>query len=197
MQGILTAERVALNFLGHLSGVATITRAFVTAVEGTGTRILDTRKTIPGWRTLEKVAVRAGGGVNHRHGLYDMILVKDNHLVAAGGVREAVEKIRSRNRDGLLVEVEVNRLEELEELLPLGVDRVLLDNMDLENLRAAVAMARALGEGSPELEASGNMTLERVRAVAETGVDFISAGALTHSAKQADFSLRVLEGLEG
>jgi len=192
LRGILTGERVALNFLGRLSGVATLTRRYVDAVEGTGTRILDTRKTTPGWRVLEKAAVRAGGGENHRMGLHDMVLVKDNHLVAAGGVKAAVDHIRSQNGAGLLLEVEVTTLPELEELLPLGVDRVLLDNMDLKTLGAAVGRIHSLGEERPVVEASGNMSLDSVRYVAEIGVDFISVGALTHSATGADLSLRVL-----
>jgi nicotinate-nucleotide pyrophosphorylase (carboxylating) len=193
LRGILTGERVALNFLGHLAGVATLTRKYVNAVQGTGVRILDTRKTTPGWRLLEKEAVRAGGGENHRLGLHDMVLVKDNHLIAAGGVKAAVGRIRKENRAGLAVEVEVNTLQELEELLPLGVDRILLDNMEVEIMEKAVGRVRALGETRPLVEASGNMSLASVRAVAETGVDFISVGALTHSAARADFSLRVLD----
>ena len=192
LRGILTGERVALNFLGRLSGVATLTSRYVDAVRGTGARILDTRKTTPGWRVLEKEAVRAGGGYNHRMGLHDMILVKDNHLVAAGGVRAAVEAILRENGAGFPVEVEVTTLRELDELLPLGVDRILLDNMDLNTMREAVGRVKALGEMRPLVEASGNMNLERVRGVAETGVDFISVGALTHSAPGADLSLRVL-----
>jgi nicotinate-nucleotide pyrophosphorylase (carboxylating) len=192
LRGILTGERVALNFLGRLSGIATLTRRYVDAVAGTGARVLDTRKTTPGWRMLEKAAVRVGGGDNHRLGLHDMVMVKDNHLVAAGGLAEAVSRIRERNRRGLEVEVEVDTLEQLEELLPLGVDRVLLDNMDLVTLRKAVRRIRMLGEGRPLAEASGNVTLETVRGVAETGVDFISVGALTHSAPRSDLSLRVL-----
>jgi len=192
LRGILTGERVALNFLGHLSGVATLTRRYVDAVQGTGARILDTRKTTPGWRILEKEAVRAGGGENHRLGLHDMVLVKDNHLVAAGGVKPAVERVRNENRDGLAVEVEVTTLQELRELLPLGVDRVLLDNMELEVMKKAVSLVQALGETRPLVEASGNICLDSVRAVAETGVDLISVGALTHSATEADLSLRVL-----
>jgi len=193
LRGILTAERVALNFLGRLSGVATLTRRFVEAVEGTGARILDTRKTTPGWRDLEKAAVVAGGGENHRMGLHDMVLVKDNHLVAGGGVRATVARVQALNTLGLQVEVEVNTLDELEELLPLGVDRVLLDNMTLEMMRMAVARIAALGPTRPRVEASGNMDLDSVRDVANTGVDFISVGALTHSAPQADLSLRVIE----
>jgi nicotinate-nucleotide pyrophosphorylase (carboxylating) len=194
LRGILTGERVALNFLGRLSGIATLTRRYVEAVEGTGARILDTRKTTPGWRMLEKAAVRAGGGENHRVGLYDMVMAKDNHLVAAGGLREAVERIRDGNQSGLEVEVEVDTLEQLDELLPLGVDRILLDNMDTDTLREAVGRIRRLGGDRPLSEASGNVTLETVRSVAETGVDFISVGALTHSAPRSDLSLRVVGG---
>lgn len=192
LRGILTGERVAMNFLGRLSGIATLTRRFVDAVEGTGATILDTRKTTPGWRVLEKRAVSAGGGGNHRMGLHDMILVKDNHLVAAGGVGESVTRVREMNRKGLKVEVEVKNLEELDEVLSLDVDRVLLDNMDLGVLAEAVGRIRSLGEKRPLSEASGNMTLETVRSVAEVGVDLISVGALTHSAPAADLSLRVL-----
>ena len=194
LRSILTAERVALNFLGRLSGIATVTRRFVKAVSGTGAQVLDTRKTTPGWRLLEKAAVLAGGGRNHRVGLHDMVLVKDNHIVAAGGIRSAVDGVRRANREGLPVEVEVGTLEELEEAILLGVQRILLDNMRLETMREAVARTRAQGRNRPLLEASGNMTLGRIRAVAETGVDFISVGALTHSAPTADLSLRVERG---
>jgi nicotinate-nucleotide pyrophosphorylase (carboxylating) len=193
LRGILTGERTALNFLGRLSGVATLTRRFVDAVAGTGVEIQDTRKTTPGLRILEKEAVRAGGGRNHRLGLYDMVLVKDNHLVVAGGVVAAVERVRRENRSGLPVEVEVGSLNELEEALPLGVERVLLDNMDAETMAEAVLRVRALGPGRPLVEASGNVTVDTVRRVAETGVDIISVGALTHSAPVADLSLRVFE----
>ncbi len=189
-RGILTAERTALNFLGRLSGIATLTRRFVDRVGGTGARIVDTRKTTPGWRELEKLAVRVGGGTNHRMGLYDMVLVKDNHIVAAGGIEAAVEKVRTSNREGLPVEVEVGDLDELRVLRGLRVDRVLLDNMGDGELRAAVEEVRLWDPLRPELEASGNMTLERVRTVAETGVQWISVGALTHSAPSADVSLR-------
>lgn len=192
LRGILTGERTALNFLGRLSGVATLTRRFVNAVGGVGAEIQDTRKTTPGWRVLEKEAVRAGGGANHRMGLYDMVLVKDNHLAAAGGVRAAVERVRRENLDGLPVEVEVRTLEELEEVLALGVGRILLDNMEPETMAEAVRRIRALGLRRPMVEASGNVTLESVRRVAETGVDIISVGALTHSAPVADLSLRVI-----
>ena len=193
LRSILTAERVALNFLGRLSGISTLTRKFVEAVGGTNATILDTRKTTPGWRLLEKAAVMAGGGGNHRMGLHDMVLVKDNHLAAAGGVSSALEGVRRGNEAGLPVEVEVSTLDELEEVLAQKVDRILLDNMNLETLGQAVIRTGALGDDRPLLEASGNMTLDRVRSVAETGVDFISIGALTHSAPAADLSLRVLE----
>jgi nicotinate-nucleotide pyrophosphorylase (carboxylating) len=192
LRSILTGERIALNFLGRLSGIASQTRRFVEAVEGTGATILDTRKTTPGWRFLEKEAVLAGGGGNHRRGLHDMVLVKDNHIRAAGGIRRAVEGVRRENRRRLPVEVEVGNLAELDEALDVGVDRILLDNMSLEEMTRAVQRVRSLGSGRPLLEASGNMTLDRVRTVAETGVDLISVGALTHSAPSADLSLRVL-----
>src|SRR5690606_2488772 len=189
---LLTAERTALNFLGRLSGIATLTHHFVQAVRGTGARVLDTRKTTPGWRLLEKAAVVAGGGSNHRVGLHDFVLVKDNHILAAGGIRAAVERVRaSAVAKGLPLEVEVTTLEELEEVFALGVERVLLDNMSLDTMREAVRRAHAVEGRRPELEASGNVTQATVRAVAETGVDWISVGALTHSARVADLSLRV------
>jgi len=190
-RAILTGERTALNFLGRLSGIATLTRAFVDAVAGTGAQIMDTRKTTPGWRLLEKAAVRAGGGANHRVGLYDMVLVKDNHADARGGVAAAARVALSRNTRGLDVEVEVRTLEELDEVLPLRVNRILLDNMSLETMREAVRRTQVLGEARPHLEASGNVTLKNARSVAETGVDLISVGALTHSAPAADVSLRM------
>lgn len=190
-RAILTGERTALNFLQRLSGIATLARRFVDEVAGTGVDILDTRKTTPGWRLLEKAAVRAGGARNHRMGLHDAVLIKDNHIAAAGGIASAVAAVRRANDAGLEVEVEVRSTEELQEVLRLGVDRVLLDNMDLPQLEAAVRLARA-AERPPRLEASGNMTLDRVRAVAATGVDCISVGALTHSAAALDLSLRVL-----
>jgi nicotinate-nucleotide pyrophosphorylase (carboxylating) len=188
-RAILTGERTALNFLGRLSGIATLTRRFVEAVAGTGARITDTRKTTPGWRALEKGAVRAGGGSNHRMGLHDMVLVKENHVAAAGGIGAAVERVRRENRTGLPVEVEVETLAQLGELRESGVDRVLLDNMSLEELEEAVRTVGAWPDPRPELEASGRMTLERVSAVAATGVEWISVGALTHSAPTVDLSL--------
>jgi nicotinate-nucleotide pyrophosphorylase (carboxylating) len=184
-RAILAAERVALNFLGRLSGIATLTASYVEAVEGTGARILDTRKTTPGMRALEKAAVVAGGGTSHRFGLFDAILVKENHVRVAGGVGEAARRALGSAPEGVTVEVEVESVAELEQALAAGVGRVLLDNMAPDELRAAVE----LSAGRAELEASGGITLENVRAVAETGVDFISIGALTHSAPALDVSL--------
>ena len=183
-RGLLTAERTALNFACHLSGVATATAAWVEALEGTRARVLDTRKTLPGYRALQKYAVRCGGGVNHRFSLSDMALVKDNHVLAAGGVLPAFDAVRSRFPD-LPVEVEVTDLDQLRELLDAGCDQILLDNMD----DATMAEAVRLTAGRAALEASGGLTLERARAVAETGVDFISVGALTHSVKVFDIGM--------
>lgn len=188
-RSLLAAERTALNFLGHLSGVATLTARFVEAVAGTGARILDTRKTTPGLRRLEKAAVAAGGGQNHRMGLYDAILIKENHIALAGGVARAVHAARAAQPD-LPVEIEVRDLDEAAYALGTGADRLLLDNMDPETMRAAVKLRDEQGgPGGPKLEASGGVSLETVRAIAETGVDFISIGALTHSAPNLDFSL--------
>jgi nicotinate-nucleotide pyrophosphorylase (carboxylating) len=184
---ILAAERVALNFLGRLSGVATLTARYVRAVEGTGARILDTRKTTPGLRALEKEAVRAGGGMSHRDGLYDAILVKENHAALAGGVGEATRLALERAPEDVTVEVECANLAEVEDAVAAGVPRILLDNMAPEDLRRAVDLAG----GRAELEASGGITLDTVRAVAETGVDYISVGALTHSAPALDVSLLI------
>jgi nicotinate-nucleotide pyrophosphorylase (carboxylating) len=184
-RAILTGERTALNFLGRLSGIATLTRRYVDAVEGTGVAILDTRKTTPGLRAIEKNAVLSGGGRNHRFGLDDGVLVKDNHLRAAGSVRAAVERLRAAT--DLPVEVECDTLGQVEEAVAAGVDAILLDNMTLDELRAAVALV----DGRVRLEASGGVTLETVRAIAETGVDEISVGALTHSARSLDVSLEL------
>lgn len=188
--GLLAAERTALNFLGHLSGIATLTARFVEAVAGTGARILDTRKTTPGLRGLEKAAVAAGGGRNHRMGLYDAFLVKENHIVLAGGLAKAVEAAR-RARPDLAVEVECRDLGDVAAGLKTGADVLLLDNMDAETLRRAVELREAsAGAGTgPSLEASGGVDLQNVRAIAETGVDLISVGAITHSAPTLDFSL--------
>jgi len=184
-RSILTAERVALNFLGPLSGSATATAALVQAVHGTKARIVCTRKTLPGLRALQKYAVRCGGGFNHRFGLDDAAMIKDNHVQAAGGIAPAVEKLRAGLGHMVRIELEVDTLAQLEEALGLGVDTILLDNMSLDDLRRAVAMAR----GRAVLEASGNVTLASVRAIAETGVDYISSGAITHSAPNLDIGL--------
>ena len=187
-RAILTGERTALNFMQRLSGIATMTRRFVEAIAGTNARILDTRKTTPGWRGLEKAAVKAGGGENHRFGLFDMVLIKENHIQIAGGVAEAVRRVRDANTRELRVEVEVRNKEELRAALDAGCDIILLDNMDIQAIRESV---RVIKQRAPQIktEASGNMTLERVRAVAETGVDYISVGALTHSVTALDLSL--------
>ncbi len=186
-RAILTGERVALNFFQRMSGIATVARRYVDAAAGTRAVILDTRKTAPGLRVLDKMAVGIGGASNHRIGLYDMVLIKDNHIAEAGGIAEAVRRVRARVPAGMKVEVEVRTLEELGEVLQLGVDRVLLDNMDTNTMRKAVKLAA----GRAPLEASGNMTLRRVAAVAATGVDFISVGALTHSVTAMDISLMI------
>jgi nicotinate-nucleotide pyrophosphorylase (carboxylating) len=183
-RALLAAERTALNFLGRLSGVATATARAVAALEGTGARVLDTRKTTPGMRALEKAAVAAGGGTNHRAGLYDAVLIKENHVAVAGGVAAAVVAAR-RHAPGLPIEVEVHDGGEIEDALAAGAPRLLLDNMSVEELRAAVAQVA----GRAELEASGGVTLETLRAVGSTGVDFVSMGALTHSASALDLSL--------
>jgi len=189
--GILLAERVMLNLLQRLSGTATLTRRFVDAIEGTGARILDTRKTTPGLKLLEKYAVRCGGGKNHRLTLGDGVLLKENHLAAAGGIRAAVESACRIAPNLVRLEVEVETLDQLETCLQLPeVDGVLLDNMDLDRMREAVALRNRSGRRL-FLEASGNLTLDRVRAVAATGVDFLSVGALTHSAPAVDLSLRL------
>ena len=184
---ILRGERVALNFLAHLSGIASLTARFVRAVDGTGARILDTRKTTPGLRALEKQAVTVGGGQNHRFGLFDAFLVKENHIAAAGGVRAAAELALEASRPGMLVEVECTNLADVEEAVAAGVPRILLDNMSADEMTAAVRRVA----GRAELEASGGVSLETVRAIAETGVDYISVGALTHSAPALDLSLQL------
>ncbi len=187
-RAVLLAERVALNFLGHLSGVASSASQFVEQVAGTHTRILDTRKTTPGLRDAEKFAVCAGGALNHRRGLSDGILIKENHIRAAGGIEPAVWRALEKAGPSLLVEVEVTNIDELKQALDAGARMVLLDNMDLMSIAQAVAQARARGV---KTEASGNITLENVRQVAETGVDFISIGCITHSAPSLDLSLLV------
>jgi nicotinate-nucleotide pyrophosphorylase (carboxylating) len=182
-RGLLTAERTALNFLGRMSGIATLTCLYVDAVAGTHAVILDTRKTAPGLRSLDKLAVRRGGGQNHRTGLYDMILIKDNHIDFAGSLTEAVRRARDIHPE-IELEVEARTLDHVQEALDLGVKRILLDNMSYEVMRQAVALTA----GRAKLEASGNVTLTNVRQVAETGVDYISIGALTHSVKVFDVS---------
>lgn len=186
---LLEGERTALNFLQHLSGIATVTSKYVAAIGDLPTRLLDTRKTAPGQRVLEKRAVVDGGGANHRMGLYDLAMIKDNHIAVAGGIRQAVEGVRRHIPVYMKVEVETSTLEEVDEALACGVEIIMLDNMDVETMRAAV---RRIG-GRALVEASGNVTLERVRAIAETGVDFISSGAITHSAPILDISMKMGE----
>jgi nicotinate-nucleotide pyrophosphorylase (carboxylating) len=188
-QAILTAERTALNFLQRLSGIATTTAEYVEAVHGTAARVLDTRKTAPGLRLLDKYAVRVGGGYNHRIGLFDGVLVKDNHLRAAGGVGEAVRRARACAHHLLKVEVEVQTLDEVEEAIEAGADVILLDNMDASEVQEAVALI----EGRSLTEVSGGVTLDGIRELAETGVDLISVGALTHSVTALDISLEVAD----
>ena len=183
-RALLTGERTALNFFGRLCGIATLTAAYVAAVEGTGARIVCTRKTTPGLRGLEKYAVRCGGGMNHRFGLYDAVLVKDNHIAAAGGIAEALSRLRPRAGHMVKIEVEVDRLDQLREVLAYPIDAVLLDNMDIPTLKEAVAIV----DGKVLTEASGGMTLETVAGIAQTGVDLISVGALTHSPRNLDSS---------
>ncbi len=185
-RGMLAAERIALNFLQRLSGIATLARAFVDSVAGTQAIILDTRKTHPGYRVLEKYAVRMGGGQNHRMSLHDMMMIKDNHIDAAGSITAAVKRARAAYPD-LPIEVEVRDLDELCEALAFDVYRIMLDNMSLDEMREAVRLA----DGGTPLEASGNVNLERVAAIAATGVDYISVGALTHSALALDLSMKV------
>ncbi|MFH2035733.1 MAG: carboxylating nicotinate-nucleotide diphosphorylase [Candidatus Zixiibacteriota bacterium] len=203
-QAVLMAERTALNFLGHLSGIASLTAQFVKKVEGTSVKILDTRKTTPGLRYLEKYAVTCGGGVNHRFGLYDMALIKDNHISAAGSISTAVKKMKEflqsndyRTKfaippEEIEIEVEIKNEKELREAIDCGVKRILLDNQTPDSLKTLVNIARQMNK-KLVLEASGNVKLDNVRAIAESGVDLISIGALTHSAISSDFSLKVIE----
>lgn len=190
-QVLLTAERTALNFFQRMSGIATLTARYVAAVQGTKAKILDTRKTAPGLRLLDKWAVALGGGVNHRHGLYDMVLVKENHVAAAGGIRAAVERVRSQDARKRPIEVEVRSLAELQEALPLRLDQIMLDNMDLAQMREAVRMTN----GVTSLEASGNVSLTTVADIAATGVDYISVGKLTHSVEAFDISFLLNEAM--
>ncbi len=188
LQALLTGERTALNFLQRLSGVATITRKYVDRVAGSNVRLTDTRKTIPGWRRLEKYAVKIGGGHNHRFGLYDGILIKDNHIVACGGISEAVARVRNNRPQLLPIEVEVSDLNQVKEALGSGVDIIMLDNMDLNDIKSAVNFV----DGRALVEVSGGVTLETLAEIANTGVDIISIGALTHSARAVDISMRVV-----
>jgi len=187
-RSLLTAERTALNFLGRMSGIATLTRSFVDAVAGTKAVILDTRKTAPGLRLVDKLAVLCGGGQNHRIGLYDMVLIKDNHIDHAGSITLAVQRARL-GAPGLLIEVEARNLQDVGEALQVGAERILLDNMTPESMAEAVSLTA----GRAKLEASGNVTLQTARKIAESGVDYISVGALTHSAKVFDVSFDILE----
>ena len=188
---LLSCERVILNFLQRMSGVATLTRKFVDAVTGTNAKILDTRKTVPGWRILDKYAVRCGGGTNHRLDLSDGVLIKNNHVALTGSVIEALERTHRNRRGTQPIEVEVHTLEQLDQALQHGAEAILLDNLPPETVRAAVEHVRKLGRSVP-LECAGGIRLENVRAYAETGVNFISVGALTHSAPAADMSLRIV-----
>lgn len=187
-RALLTGERTALNFLQTLSGTATTTAAYVAAIEGTGARVLDTRKTIPGLRLAQKYAVTCGGGNNHRVGLFDAILIKENHIKSAGSITAALQATADRH-DDVLIEVEVENLEELHEALDAGAARILLDNFSLDELREAVATNRQYGFVGAELEASGNVTLETIRDIAETGVNYISTGALTKNVRAVDISM--------
>lgn len=194
LRGILAAERTALNFLSRLSGISTLTSAYVRAVAGTGCRIADTRKTTPGWRQLEKYAARCGGAMSHRSGLYDMVLIKENHIRAAGGVGPALEAaLPAAREEGLEVEIEVTSRVELREALAHGPDRIMLDNMSPAELEAAVHLVRSRPPPHPLLEASGGVTVDTARRVAETGVDYVSVGAITHSAPALDLSLLVTD----
>ncbi len=188
-RALLTGERTALNFLQRLSGVATVSAQYAKEVERFNTKILDTRKTLPGFRLLDKYAVKTGGATNHRIGLFDMVMIKDNHIKVAGGITEAVNEIRPKISEKVKVEVETTTLEEVEEAVNAGADIIMLDNMDNKTMAEAVKLIA----GKAEVEASGNMVLERLKGVAETGVDYISIGALTHSVKALDISQRIIE----
>ena len=188
LQALLTGERTALNFLQRLSGIATLTRKYVDRVAGSNVRLIDTRKTTPGWRRLEKYAVRVGGAYNHRLGLYDGILIKDNHIVACGGISEAVARVRDSRPHLLRIEVEVSDLKQVKEAIENGVDIIMLDNMELNDIHKAVRLV----DGRAFVEVSGGVTLDTLPEVASVGVDFISIGALTHSARAMDISMRVV-----
>jgi len=189
---LLSGERVALNFLQRLSGIATLTSVFVEDIKGTYAKITDTRKTTPCWRELEKYAVRIGGGVNHRFGLFDMVMIKDNHIAAAGGIKNAVNEVKKKNKQGLYVVLEVKNLTEVEQAIELEIDRIMLDNFSIKMTQEAVKLIRDFckrSEKKIDIEASGGITLENVREIAEAEVDFISIGALTHSAPALDMSM--------
>ena len=188
MRGILIGERTALNFLQHLSGISTLTRRYVEKIDPSQVRVIDTRKTTPGLRILEKYAVRMGGGTNHRFGLFDGILIKDNHIAVAGSISEALEKIKGRVPHTLKIEVEVENIKGVEEAIRAGADAILLDNMSLEEMKEAVSIAG----GRVLLEASGGVTLESIEEISKTGIDLISVGAITHSARSVDISLEVI-----
>ena len=187
LRSLLTAERVALNLLQRLSGIATLTRQYVNGIEGTKARIVDTRKTTPGLRALEKYAVRIGGGKNHRFGLFDGILIKDNHIAAVGSLTEAVKKAREKAPHTLKIEVETENLDQVREAVSAGAEIIMLDNMDIETMKEAVKLIN----GKALIEASGGINLNNVRQVAETGVDLISVGAITHSARSMDISMEI------
>ena len=188
-RALLTAERTALNILQRMSGIATTTSQFVKELEGTSAKILDTRKTAPGMRMLDKMAVKSGGGENHRIGLFDMVLIKDNHIKVAGGILNAVSQVRSKIPAGILIETETTNIEEVQQALEAGSDIIMLDNMENKTMADAVIMVK----GKAKTEASGNMSLERLRGVALTGVDYISVGALTHSVTALDISMNIVE----
>lgn len=187
LRGLLTGERTALNFLQRLSGIATHVRTFADAMAGSKARLVDTRKTTPGWRVLEKYAVRVGGAHNHRMGLYDGVLIKDNHIAACGGIRKAVERLRNETSHLVKIEVETADLDQVNEAIDAGADIIMLDNMDIPMIKEAVSVIA----GRALVEVSGNVTLNSVRTLADTGVDIISAGALTHSAPNVDLSMRI------
>ena len=187
-RALLSGERIALNFIQRMSGIATLTNQFVKAVEGTGVKILDTRKTLPGYRFLDKYSIRVGGATNHRIGLYDMVMIKDNHIQVAGGIKNAVETIRQKIPVSIKIEVETSTLEMVREAIEAGADIIMLDNMNTETIAKAVKLI----DKRAQIEASGNISLQRIGEIVETGVDFISIGALTHSVKALDISQRIL-----
>jgi nicotinate-nucleotide pyrophosphorylase (carboxylating) len=187
ISALLTCERTALNFLQRLSGIASHVRSYVAELEGQSVKLLDTRKTTPGWRELEKYAVRTGGGNNHRMGLYDAVLIKDNHIAAAGGIPQAVRRIKSAVGDTMTIEVETTNMEEVQEAMDAGAHIIMLDNMDLDQIRTAVHLVN----GTAKLEVSGGITRNHLAELANTGIDFISSGALTHSARAVDLSMRI------